>query len=223
MGSELSTHDLTSDEGISRVLDERVLLSSAKAGNLASFEKLVVRYERRMFRLARRITQNHEDAEDVMQEALLKSFEHLADFRENSRFCTWLGRITVNQAITKLRKRRPNQTSLDDPVKTEEDLFPLEVEDCGPTPEQRYGQKELEGILSDVIAELDAPLRIVFQLRDVEGLSINDTAELLGLSVPAVKTRLLRARLKLRKELNKYFRQDTDSSTRPFGFASIFA
>src|SRR2546426_2045506 len=91
MGSELSTHDLRSDEGISRVLDERLLLSSAKAGNLASFEKLVVRYERRMFRLARRITQNHEDAEDVMQEALLKSFEHLAEFRENSRFCTWLG------------------------------------------------------------------------------------------------------------------------------------
>ncbi len=199
--------------------DEQVLVSSAKAGDITSFEKLVARYERRIFRLARRITQNREDAEDVIQHAFLKSFEHLARFRENSRFYAWLVRITVNQAITTLRRRRPNHVSLDDPIETEEDLLPREVEDWGPTPEERYGQTELEGILSDVIGELDPRLRIVFQLRDVEGFSINETAELLGLSAAAVKTRLFRARLKLREGLNKYFRQETRSRTRPFDFS----
>jgi RNA polymerase sigma-70 factor (ECF subfamily) len=218
MAPEPSSHDLNSGETMSRIpeLDnEQVLISSAKAGDFTSFEKLVVRYERRIFRLAWRITQNHEDAEEVMQDAFLKSFQHLGDFRENSRFYTWLVRITVNQAISKLRRRRPNQVSLDDPVETEEDLLPRDVQDWGPTPEQRYGRRELELILSDVIAELDAPLRIVFQLRDVEGLSINETAELLGLSAPAVRTRLFRARLKLRKKLNKYFRQETITQSFP--------
>ena len=224
MAFELSNSGRNSAEMVSQVLafdDEQALVSSAKAGDISSFEKLVVRYERRIFRLARRITQNHEDAEDVMQAAFLKSFEHLADFRENFRFYSWLVRITVNQAITMLRRRRPNQVSLDDPIETEEDFLPREVEDWGPTPEERYGQMELEGILSDVIAALRPALRIVFQLRDVEGLSIHETAELLDLSVPAVKTRLFRARLKLRKGLNKYFRQGTNTQTKPFDFLAI--
>lgn len=226
MGFESSNHDPNPDEAVSRVHqldDEQVLISSAQAGDLASFDELVMRYERKIFRLARNITQNREDAEDVMQDAFLSSFEHLADFRGNSRFYSWLVRITVNQAITELRKRRPNQVLLDEPVETGEDLLPREVEDWGPTPEERYGQKELADILSDVIRELDGPHRIVFQLRDMEGLSINETADLLGLSVPAVKTRLLRARLKLRKALNKYFRQRTKSQTRPFDFTFISA
>ena len=222
MGFEPSDHDWHPEDAVSRLHqleDEQVLISSAKAGDLVSFGELVMRYERRIFRLARNITKNREDAEDVMQDVFLSSFEHLADFRGNSRFYSWLVRITVNQAITELRKRRPNQVLLDEPVETEEDLLPREVEDWGPTPEERYGQKELAGILSDVIRELDGPHRIVFQLRDVEDLSINETADLLGLSVPAVKTRLLRARLKLRKALNKYFRQCTKSRTRPFDFS----
>lgn len=221
MGFELSNSGRNSAEMVPQVLgfdDEQALVSSAKAGDVSSFEKLVARYERRIFRLARRITQNNEDAEDVMQAAFLKSFEHLADFRENFRFYSWLVRITVNQAITILRRRRPNQVSLDDPIETEEDCLLREVEDWGPTPEERYGQIELEGILSDVIAALDPSLRIVFQLRDVEGLSIQETAELLNLSVPAVKTRLFRARLKLRKGLNKYFREGANTQTKPFGF-----
>jgi RNA polymerase sigma-70 factor, ECF subfamily len=187
--------------------DEPQLVAAAQAGQLEAFEILVGRYERKIFRLTLNITQNREDAEDAMQEAFLKAFEHLHEFQGNSRFYTWLVRIAVNQALMKLRKRRPNQVSLDAEVDTGEDTIPREVEDWGPSPEDRYEQSELSGILGQVIGELDPPFRIVFQLRDIEELSTEETAEALGLSVPAVKSRLLRARLKLRQKLNRYFRR----------------
>ncbi len=187
--------------------DEPVLVAAAKAGDISAFETLVGRYERKIFRLAQNITQNREDAEDTMQEAFLKAYQHLGEFQGNSRFYTWLVRIAVNQALMKLRKRRPNQVSLDEEIETGEESMPREVEDWGPSPEERYEQSELGTILTDTIAELDPPFRIVFQLRDIEELSTEETAEVLGLSVPAVKSRLLRARLKLRQKLNKYFRR----------------
>jgi RNA polymerase sigma-70 factor (ECF subfamily) len=191
--------------------DEGALVAAAKGGDITAFETLVGRYERKIFRLAQNITQNKEDAEDVMQEAFLKSYQHLGEFQGNSRFYTWLVRIAVNQALMKLRKRRPNQVSLDEEVDTGEDTMPREVEDWGPSPEERYKQSELGGILSTTIAELEPPFRIVFQLRDIEELSTEETAEALGLSIPAVKSRLLRARLKLRQKLNRYFRQGETS------------
>ncbi|HEY4949555.1 MAG TPA: sigma-70 family RNA polymerase sigma factor [Candidatus Acidoferrales bacterium] len=191
--------------------DEGALVAAAKGGDITAFETLVGRYERKIFRLAQNITQNKEDAEDVMQEAFLKSYQHLSEFQGNSRFYTWLVRIAVNQALMKLRKRRPNQVSLDEEVDTGEDTMPREVEDWGPSPEERYKQSELGGILSSTIAELEPPFRIVFQLRDIEELSTEETAEALGLSIPAVKSRLLRARLKLRQKLNRYFRQGENS------------
>jgi RNA polymerase sigma-70 factor, ECF subfamily len=187
--------------------DESALVAAAKAGDISAFETLVGRYERKIFRLAQNITQNREDAEDAMQESFLKAYEHLGDFQGNSRFYTWLVRIAVNQALMKLRRRRPNVVSLDQELDTGEDMMPREVEDWGPSPEERYGQTELSGILGKVIGELDPPFRIVFQLRDIEELSTEETAEALGLSVPAVKSRLLRARLKLREKLNQYFRR----------------
>jgi RNA polymerase sigma-70 factor (ECF subfamily) len=188
--------------------DEPALVASAKAGDASAFEELVNRYERKIFRLALNITGNREDAEDAMQEAFLKSYAHLKEFQGDSRFYTWLVRITVNEALMRLRKRRPNQISLDEPMESEEDLMPRELEDWGPSPEQRYAQSELQGILSEVIEKLDPAFRIVFILRDIEELSTEETAALLGLSVPAVKSRLLRARLKLRQKLNRYFKQE---------------
>ncbi|MFY9690330.1 MAG: sigma-70 family RNA polymerase sigma factor [Candidatus Acidiferrales bacterium] len=191
--------------------DESALVAAAKAGDISAFETLVGRYERKIFRLAQNITQNREDAEDAMQESFLKAYEHLGEFQGNSRFYTWLVRIAVNQALMKLRRRRPNVVSLDQEIDTGEDMMPREVEDWGPSPEERYGQTELSGILGKVIGELDPPFRIVFQLRDIEELSTEETAEALGLSVPAVKSRLLRARLKLREKLNQYFRRGEHS------------
>src|SRR3984885_15904547 len=141
--------------------DESALVAAAKAGDISAFETLVGRYERKIFRLTQNITQNKEDAEDAMQEAFLKAFEHLGEFQGNSRFYTWLVRIAVNQALMKLRKRRPNQFSLDEEIDTGEDTVPREVEDWGPSPIERYEQTELGEILTNVIGELDPPFRIV--------------------------------------------------------------
>jgi len=187
--------------------NEAIYVAAAKAGDVTAFEELVNRYERKIFRLAQHITQNTEDAQDVSQEAFLKAFEHLPDFQGNSRFYTWLVRIAVNQALMKLRKRRTKEVSLDEDIETEDNFTPREIEDWGPSPEQHFAQDELAGILSRVIGELDPAFRLVFQLRDIDELSTEETAEALGLSVPAVKSRLLRARLKLREKLNRYFQR----------------
>jgi len=188
--------------------DEPLLVAAAKRGDLSAFNELVGRYERKIFRLTMNITRNHEDAEDAMQEAFLKAYAHLKDFEGNSRFYTWLVRIAANEALMKLRKRRPNQFSLDEPIAGEnEELMPREIEDWGPSPEQRYAQSEMKEILNGVIDELEPAFRTVFVLRDVENLSTEETAKIVGISVPAVKSRLLRARLKLREKLNRYFRQ----------------
>lgn len=187
--------------------DEHLLVEAAKSGDLAAFEELVSRYERKIFRLTMNITGNREDAEDAMQEAFLKSFSHLRTFQGDSRFYTWLVRIAANEALMRLRKRRPNQVSLDEPIAGDEDLIPREIQDWGPGPEQRFAQTEMREILSSVIEELEPDYRMVFVLRDIEELSTEDTASALGISVPAVKSRLLRARLKLRNKLNRYFRQ----------------
>jgi len=111
--------------------DEAQLVSAAKSGDIPAFEELVNRYERKIFRLGMNITQNREDAEDVMQEAFLKSYTHLDRFQGDSRFYTWLVRIAVNEALMKLRKRRPNQVSLDEPLTDGEDSVFREIEDWG--------------------------------------------------------------------------------------------
>jgi RNA polymerase sigma-70 factor (ECF subfamily) len=189
--------------------DEGALVSAAKAGDTGAFEELVNRYERKIFRLGMNITQNREDAEDVMQDAFLKSYQNLDRFQGDSRFYTWLVRIAVNEALMKLRKRRPNQVSLDEPLTGSdgEDSVFREIEDWGPSPEKKFAQTELNEILNGVIGELDPIFRVAFLLRDAEGLSTEETAQILGISVAAVKSRLLRARLKLRQKLNKYFRR----------------
>jgi RNA polymerase sigma-70 factor (ECF subfamily) len=187
--------------------DEGALVAAAKKGDLSAFNELTNRYERRIFRLTMNITQNREDAEDATQDAFMKAFQHLDNFEGDSRFYTWLVRIAVNEALMRLRKRRSNVTSLDEPVATQEDLIPREIEDWGPTPEQRYERSELNSILTAAIGELDPIFRTVFLLRDVEGLSTEETAEMLGVSVPAVKSRLLRSRLKLRAKLHPIFRE----------------
>jgi len=188
--------------------DELALVQAAKRGDVAAFEQLVKRYDRNVFRIAQHITQNREDAEDVVQDAFLKAYENLEQFQGNSKFYTWLVRIAVNESLMKLRRRRSDRTvSLDEDIKTEEDTMPREVADWSPNPEQLYKQGELKEILRKTIQGLPASFRTVFVLRDVEGLSTEETAEALDLSIPAVKSRLLRARLQLRERLNKYFRK----------------
>src|SRR6185369_2138029 len=191
--------------------EELQLVQAAKGGDVSAFEDLVKRYDRNVFRIAQHITQNREDAEDVVQDAFLKAYQNLGQFQGQSKFYTWLVRIAVNEALMRLRRRRPERmVSLDEDVKTEEDSMPREIADWSPNPEQQYTQGELKDILSRTIQGLPASFRTVFVLRDVEGLSTEETADALGLSIPAVKSRLLRARLQLRERLNKYFKKRRD-------------
>jgi RNA polymerase sigma-70 factor (ECF subfamily) len=190
--------------------DESALVARAKAGDSDAFTELVKRYERRIFRLAKHITQNEEDAEDVLQDAFLKAYQHIGGFQEQSKFYTWLVRIAVNEALMKLRKRKSGKVySLDEAVDTGEETVAREIA-VWDNPEQRYSHEELRGILQQAIDGLAPIFRTVFVLRDVEELSTEDTAGALGISVPAVKSRLLRARLQLRDKLTRFFKRKVD-------------
>jgi RNA polymerase sigma-70 factor (ECF subfamily) len=187
------------------------LIRRAKAGELGAFSELVQLHEARAYRVAWNILRNQEDAEDVLQNAFLKAFTGLASFEEHAKFYTWLVRIVVNEALMKLRKdKRGREVSLDEPVETTDDQLIREVAVWDTTPEDTYSREELRGILDKAIGELPAIYRAVFQLRDVDELSTEETAEALGLTIPAVKSRLLRARLKLRDALTHHFRRKGD-------------
>jgi RNA polymerase sigma-70 factor (ECF subfamily) len=187
--------------------DEQDVVARAKSRSRTAFDELVKHYERKVFCLAQNITRNQEDAEDVAQNAFVKAFQNLPGFRGDSRFYTWLVRITVNEALMKIRRRRRHkEVSIDESKETDDACVPLEIEDWGPNPEQRYSQRELQQILATTINELKPGYRTVFQLRDVDGLSTEETAQTLALSSSAVKTRLQRARMTLRNSLDKYFR-----------------
>ncbi len=187
---------------------ELALVDRARNGDVTAFGELISKYERRVYRMARQITQNDEDAEDVLQEAFLKAFEHLDSFQGQSKFYTWLTRIAVNESLMKLRKRKSDRTvSLDENIETEEEPIVREIAVWDDNPELRYSQEEIRQILDKAIDGLKPIFRTVFILRDVEELSTEETAEVLGLSIAAVKSRLLRARLQLREKLTRVFKR----------------
>ncbi|MBI4906730.1 MAG: sigma-70 family RNA polymerase sigma factor [Acidobacteria bacterium] len=193
------------------VFDESALVAKAQGGDVSAFSQLITQYERKIYRLAKRITQSDEDAEDVLQDSFMKAYEHLDSFQGNSKFYTWLVRITVNEALMKLRKRKGDKTvSLDDPGDNGDEPIVREIAVWEGDPEQRYSQEELRSLLDDAIQNLKPSFRTVFLLRDVEELSTEETASLLNLSIPAVKSRLLRARLDLRERLTRMFKKKGD-------------
>ncbi len=196
--------------------DETALVTQARQGDSEAFNGLAERYQRNIFRLAQNITQNREDAEDVLQETFLKAYEHLPEFHGDSKFYTWIVRIAVNEALMKLRKRKWDKTVwLDEPINTGEDSVAREIAVWEDNPEQRYSKEELHDILHKAVNGLAPPYRTVFVLRDMEGLSTEETAEALELSVPAVKSRLLRARLQLRDKLTAFFKKKVED---PFAY-----
>ena len=195
------------------VVDETPLVARAREGDTRAFGELVQHYEGKIFRLAQHVTQNREDAEDVLQETFMKAYEHLDQFQGNSKFYTWIVRIAVNQALMKLRRRKTDRSvSLDETIDTGEDTVVREIAAWGEDPEQRFTREELGGILDSAIQSLEPPYRSVFVLRDIDELSTEETADVLGLSVPAVKSRLLRARLQLREKLTRFFRRKGDDA-----------
>jgi len=195
--------------------DDLALVHACRKGDVTAFEQLVKRHGRRLLRISQTVTRNREDSEDAVQEAFMKAFQNLAEFREDSQFSTWLIRITVNQSLMKMRKQRTHKTdiSLDEGFQADGDALALDVPDRSPNPEQLCWASELRKILVRTVEELRPILLTVFVLRDVEGLSIAQTAEALNLSQAAVKARLWRVRLQLRERLNGYF--DEQASLTP--------
>ena len=186
--------------------DDLELVHAAQNGDISAFEQLVARYDGKLLRIAQHVTHNREDSEDAVQDAFLKAYQHLGEFREDAQFSTWLIRITVNQALMRLRKRRTiKEVSLDDDFEGDDGMLPREVADWAPNPEELYRASELRDILIENLKELRPILRTVFVLRDIEGLSMEQTAQVLSLTPAAAKARLWRARLDLRALLSKYF------------------
>jgi len=183
--------------------DENSLIERVLEGDHDLFHQLLKPYERLIYLSAFSILRTEADAEDVAQEAVLKAFKNLASFRGESRFSTWLTQITINEARMKLRKdRRHLYESLDDGQRTDEgDYVPTDFADWREIPSEALAQKELRKILADAVAALPDNYRAVLMLRDVQHLSIRETAKMLGISEPNVKTRLLRARLQMRDAL----------------------
>ena len=199
---------MTSTTSVPAGFDESALVAQAKAGDQNAFAELVNRYERKIYRLAKNITRNDEDAEDVLQDAFLKAYTHLDNFKGDSKFYTWLVRIAVNEALMRLRKRKTDRSvPLDEPVELGEETVQREIAVWEDNPEQQYSQEEWRRILDEAVDSLKPDFRTVFVLRDIEELSTEETAETLGISVPAVKSRLLRARLALRERLTRQFKR----------------
>ncbi len=191
--------------------DETGLVARARDGDARAFTQLVNLYERKIYRLAKHITRHDEDAEDVLQETFLKAYEHLGEFQGQSKFYTWIVRIAVNESLMKLRKRRPGKiVSLDEAIDTGEETVTREIAVWEDNPEDRYSREELRAILEEAIQSLPPIFRAVFVLRDIDELSTEETADALSISIPAVKSRLLRARLQLRDKLTRFFKRKGD-------------
>jgi RNA polymerase sigma-70 factor (ECF subfamily) len=184
--------------------NEDELVAEAKGGSHAAFEKLVQRYEVRVFRLAQRIARSHEDAEDVIQQSFQKAFVHLHRFEGRSSFSTWLTRIVLNEALMLARTaRRFRGVSIDHASTTDDSALPLEIADVRPNPEHSYFQQERRRLLFSAIDELRPGIRIALQNCDLNELSIRETARILGVSVAAVKSRVNRGRKVLREKLKQ--------------------
>jgi len=181
---------------------DAALVAATKSGETHAFEKLVVRYERRVFAVAQRITNNREDAEDVVQESFHKAFIHLGDFQEKSRFSTWLTRITMNEAFMLLRRKRGVfevlPESPDDGAKSSSESFV----DQSPNPEESCWRRERTDLLAKAINRLSPIIGRTILLRDIEERSVEETAQILGTSISAVKARVFQGRRKLRRTVN---------------------
>jgi RNA polymerase sigma-70 factor (ECF subfamily) len=183
-------------------------IAALRSGDRAEFARLVDAYSGSIYRLALRMLNNPEDAEDVLQETFIKAYRGLQAFEGRSSVSTWLYRIAVNEALLHLRQRGPDLVSIDAERKTEEgESEPVQLVDWRALPEEELLSVETRQVLDKAIQRLPATLKSVFLLRDIEGLSVRETAEALEVSEAVVKTRLLRARLNLRDQLSAYFRE----------------
>ncbi len=184
------------------------LVARAKAGELDAFEALTNRYEQRVYSLGLRMLRHEQDAEDVTQQTFLSALENLAGFRGDASFATWLLRIATHAALKVIRKRSGLDTVSLEEATEEADSYgtiphPEYIADWRQSPERLVPRNEIQRLLDEALAKLDEKHRMVFLLRDVEGLSVKETAEALELTEANTKVRLLRARLQLREQLTR--------------------
>lgn len=193
-------------------LNESDLIARAKAGDYEAFEMLVDAHAQPMYALAMRIVRQPHDAEDVVQTAFLNALKHLKSFREEASFGTWIRRITTNTALKLLRKRRGLPMAPTGGDANEDDSIPLpeRIADWRADVNQQVQRREFRQLLEQAIDSLDEKYRLVFILRDLEELSIRETAEELGLTESNVKIRLMRARMQLRERLTEFFAEGPD-------------
>lgn len=181
-------------------------LQALRSGDRAEYARLVENYYQLVYRLALKMLGNPQDAEDILQETFIKVFKHINTFDERSSLSTWIYRIATNEALMFLRKKHPEFVSIDQPAENEEsEQEPIQIVDWCCLPENELMSNEAKTHLNQAITSLLPSLRAVFVLRDIQGLSTRETAEVLGISEMAVKTRLSRARLRLREVLSEYF------------------
>ena len=181
------------------------LVSAAQKGDTRAFDELVRRYRDRVYRLSFKILRNEDDAAEALQDAFLSAYRGLRNFKAESTFSTWLYRITTNASLMKYRKRRDNLVSLEQSQSPGEGAEALQLPDWSTLPLDELLDSETREVMEEGKALLDEDLRTVFTLRDEEGLSNAEVAEILDLTVAAVKSRLHRARLRLRDRLSRYF------------------
>jgi RNA polymerase sigma-70 factor, ECF subfamily len=197
--------------------EDVVLVAAAKGGNVHAFEVLVKRHERRFLRLAQRVTGNREDAEDVVQKSFQKAFVHLYKFEERASFSTWMTRIVINEAAMCLRaNRRGRVVGIDELSPREEPAVGFELPDSCPSPEQSYSHQEAERLLSFAIRQLPPGVRTAIKLCYLDERSLKESAQLMGLSVGAVKSRVLRGRRKLHQTLKRFVRPVRKFVPEPF-------
>jgi RNA polymerase sigma-70 factor (ECF subfamily) len=191
---------------ISKVESEGFSLEALHAGDPAEFSKLVDAYSNKIYRLAIKMLNQQQDAEDVLQETFLKAYRGIKSFDGRSKISTWLFRIASNEALMVIRKKHPDTISIDEPIETEEgEQEPVQIVDWCCLPEEELLTEETRQKLDAAVQKLPQRLKVVFILRDINELSTHETAEILDLTDTAVKTRLSRARLRLREELSAYF------------------
>ena len=191
-------------EALPLSFDEAHLISRSRDGDAAAFGELVQIYERRVYNLAYRMCGNREDAADLAQEALVRAFKAMRRFREQAQFSTWLYRIVVNVCLDHQRSRMRHPTvSLDEPVTGDDGDIPRQVVADEPDPSEQYDRTETQAAVHRAIGRLAADHRAVVIMRDIQGLAYEEIAEVLGVALGTVKSRLNRARMALKEELQR--------------------
>lgn len=180
------------------------LVARAQRGDQTAFTELVERHQGNALKLALSILRDKADAEDEVQNACWKAFEHLKQFNQDAKFSTWFSRIVVNQCLMRLRKAKRAKLVYMDDTQLGEEIVTLEIRDDSPSPEDQLGEREVAAVLEHEINRIPPLLRKVFLMRDVEEVEMPEVAQRLGISVAAAKSRLLRARLELRERLRKH-------------------